>query len=35
MTSVDKSIKSVMENIVMDVMEYDGTSLSVTVPLLT
>ena len=29
MTSVDKSIKSVIENIVMDVMEYDGTSLSV------
>ena len=29
MTIADKSIKSVIENIVMDVMEYDGTSLSV------
>jgi hypothetical protein len=29
MTSVNKSIKSVIENIVMDVMEYDGTSQNV------
>ena len=29
MTSVDRAIKSVLENILIDVMEYDSTSLSV------
>ena len=29
MNSVDKSINSVLEKIIMDIMEYDGTSLSV------
>ena len=29
MNSVDKSLNSVLEKIIMDIMEYDGTSLSV------